>query len=75
MKQFKLFLLLSLTLFTFIAIIVFSVAYIDVAIRYVYGLVDTLSPPNRTPVFILLCSILPVTLLSLIIATDSNMYK
>lgn len=75
MREFKLFLLLSITLFTFIAVIAFSVAYLDVVIRYLYGLVDTLSPPNRTPVFILLCSILPVTLFSLLIATNSNIHK
>ena len=75
MKEFKLFLLLSLSLFTFIAIVVFSCAYIVVAIRYLLSLVDTLSPINRTPVFILICSIVPVFILSLIMATDENIYK
>lgn len=75
MKEFKLFLLLSLSLFTFIAIVVFSCAYIVVAIRYLLSLVDTLSPINRTPVFILLCSIVPVTILALLIALDQNVYK
>ena len=59
----------------FIAIVVFSVAYIDVAIRYLFSLVDTLSPINRTPVFILICSIVPVTLLSLMIVLNDDVYN
>lgn len=62
-------------MFVFIAIVTFSCAYIDVAIRYLFSLVDTLSPINRIPVFILICSIVPVFILSLIIATDENICK
>ena len=75
MKEFKRFLLFSLTMYLVIAITVFSLAYLEVAIKYLFSLVSTLSPINRTPAFILLCSVVPVTVLSLIIASDENVYK
>lgn len=75
MKEFKLFLLISLSLFIFIAIVVFSLAYLEVAIEYLFSLVNTLSPINRTPAIILLCSIVPVTVISLLMATDKNTHK
>ena len=62
-------------MFVFIAIVTFSCAYMSVIIKYLFSLVDTLSPINRTPVFILLCSIVPVFIVSLIMATDENIYK
>ena len=75
MKEFKLFLSLTIGMLIVIAIIVFSLAYLEVALKYLFNLVSTLSPINRIPAFILLCSIVPVTILSLIIATDQNVYK
>ena len=75
MKEFKLFLSLTIAMLIVIAITVFSLAYLEVAIKYLFNLVNTLSPINRTPVFILLCSIVPVTILSLFIALEGNGYK
>lgn len=75
MKEFKLFLSLTIGMLIVIAITVFSLAYLEVAIKYLFNLVNTLSPINRTPVFILLCSIVPVTILSLFIALEGNGYK
>lgn len=75
MKEFKSFLLISLSMFVFIAIVTFSCAYMNVVIKYLFSLVDTLSPINRTPVFILICSIVPVFILSFIMATNENICK
>ena len=58
-----------------ISITVFSLAYLEVAIKYLFNLVSTLSPTNRTPAIILLCSIVPVIILSLLITLDHNGYK
>ena len=75
MREFKLFLLYSLTMYLVIAITAFSIAYLGIAIKYLFNLVSTLSPINRTPAFILLCSVVPVTVISLLIASDENAYK
>ena len=75
MREFKLFLLYSLTMYLVIAITAFSIAYLGIAIKYLFNLVSTLSPINRTPAFILLCSVVPVTVISLLIASDGRSYK
>ena len=75
MKEFKLFLTLTIAMLIVIAITVFSLAYLEVAIKFLFSLVNTLSPINRTPAIILLCSIVPVTILSLFIALEGNGYK